>query len=146
MDLKITPNLKFLQKEGFQIFFIKREDLEKKGGVITYFHTNPFQYFLSLSVLCGCVSFVYLHRYYQYSFCLTGRALVLLNLTDIWLLQVINFWKAKANFWYQQITQCNTNSCSEHITGGVNISIRVCHSIGPWVCCVSLFVSSRWTI
>ena len=38
--------------------------LLKKGGGITYFHTNSFQCYLSLSVWCVYVCFAYLHEYY----------------------------------------------------------------------------------
>ena len=55
---------------GVQIFPIKMEGLVKevglffkKGWGITYFHTNPFQCHLSLSVWCVCVCFVHLHHF-----------------------------------------------------------------------------------
>ena len=32
--------------------------------------------------------------------------------------------------------QCNKDSCCEHITGGLNIFLWVCQSIGPWMYCV----------
>ena len=52
----------FRKKRGSQNFPIKMEGwvgkiggvVLKKGG-ITYFHTNPFQSYLSLSVWCVCV-------------------------------------------------------------------------------------------
>ena len=53
-----------LKGEGDQIFPIKKGGIGKIGKLllkkgITYFHTNPFQCYLSFSVLC--VYFVYLH-------------------------------------------------------------------------------------
>ena len=64
----------------------------------------------------------------------------------MWLQKLSNFWKAKT-LWNSQkyildisklFIQCNTYSCCEHITSGVNIFIWVCQSISPYVCCVSL--------
>ena len=40
-----------------------------KKGLLTFFHTNSFQCYLSLSVWCVC--FVYLHHSYQYYMCFT---------------------------------------------------------------------------
>ena len=53
-----------------------------------------------------------------------------------WLLKVSNF----AFLVPVIIIQCNTDSCCEYIAVGVNMSLWVCQSIGPWVCCVSSFV------
>ena len=36
--------------------------------------------------------------------------------------------------------QCNKDSCCEHITGGVNIFLWVCQSIGPWMYSVCVCV------
>ena len=72
----MAPNLKFVKKERFQIFFHKKGGFGKKRSGYHLFsyksHTmNSFQFFLSLSDLCACVSFVYFYHFYQYSFYFT---------------------------------------------------------------------------
>ena len=55
----------FKKKMGWvQTFPIKREVFVKKGGCFkkggfTYFHSNPFQCYLSLNVWCACILFIY---------------------------------------------------------------------------------------
>ena len=47
---------------------------KKRGGCITYFHTNSFQCYLSECLVHACVCFVYLHHSYQYCFSFMGRS------------------------------------------------------------------------
>ena len=68
---------KFLLK-GDSDFSLKKAGVDKIGGCfkkegITYFHTNLFQCYLSLSVWCVSMCFVYLHHLYHYYLCFTGR-------------------------------------------------------------------------
>ena len=46
----------------------------------------------------------------------------------------------KVNFWYQWIIQCNTDSCREHMAGGVNIYLHGCVSLLVPECAVYLYV------
>ena len=77
------------------------------------------------------------------------KNLALLHLMNryIRLLQLSNFLKEKTlwkvNFWYQWITQCNTDSCCEHMTGGANIYLYGCVSLLAPKCDVYLCVYVR---
>ena len=102
---------------------------------------------LSLSECLMCMSFVYLHHEYQYYLCFTRKtSSYCIWSTDIWLLQVGNFWKKiilqEVIFLYQWIIQCNKDSGSERTIDGVNIYLYGCVSILPPECTVCVCVCS----
>ena len=124
----------------------------KKVGVSRLIAGTPptsFQCYLLLSIWCVCVCVCVC------VFCLFTPSLSVLfvfhrkNLVFVPNVQIYGFYKWeifkkkrhwKRNFWYQWIIQCNTDSCCEHMTDGVNIYLQRCASLLVWVCCVSLCV------
>ena len=97
---------------------------------------------LSFSKCLVCV-FCLFTPFLSVLFVFYRKNLVLLHLMNrLHFLQVNNFLKGKTLwkiiFWYQWIIQCNTDSCREHMTGGVNKHLYGC--VSARVCCVSLRV------
>ena len=126
--------------------FSDKSQVKKSGGVQAH-SWNSIHFFSVLSsakhLVCVCV------------FCLFTPSLSVLfvfhrkNLVFVPNVQIYGFYKWeifkkkrhwKRNFWYQWIIQCNTDSCCEHMTDGVNIYLQRCASLLVWVCCVSLCV------
>ena len=110
--------------------------------------TNPVQCYLSLSVwyVCVCVCVLFVYTIYiciicvskdEHSFIASNRRICLLQLNfcgTLW----------KVNFWYQWIIhliiKCNKCSCSEQITGGINIYLYGCVSVLAPECAVCICV------
>lgn len=110
----------------FSIFF--------KGGII-YFYTNTFQCYLFLSVWCLC--FVYFHHFCQYYLSFTGRTYCFYK----WIIIGKKMHCKKQTFGTSDLfIHCNKHSCSEHITGGVNIFLYGCVSLMLLECCVFVCV------
>ena len=116
-------------------FALSKKKKKKFRGVHSW---NPpsLLHVLSFYKCLVCV-FCLFNYFYQCCLCFTGRTYCI-YWTEIQLQQLSNFWKEKTlqivNFWYQLIIQCNTDSCCEHLTGGVNIYLYGC---------VGLLVSER---
>ena len=135
---------------SFQIFQKRWKRLDfshKKGGTgkiwgcykrgdITYFHTNPFQYYLPLSIWCAYLCFVYLHQYYL-------KNLALKHLINRYM-TFPNCWKdiVESNFLYisELSIQHNKDSCCKYIAGCVNIYLHGCVSLLAPECAVCVCV------
>ena len=114
---------KFSQQVGVQILLITREGLVKKGCTLPliFVLTNPFQPYLLLSEW-WCV-FSLFTPYVSWEE---------LSLTESD--------QQICDFYNQLFNQCNTDSCCEHITGGVNIYLFGCVSRLKPVCAVCLYL------
>ena len=108
----------------------------KKGSIIC-FYTNSFQCYLSLSVWCASVCFVYLHYFHRVFFVFHRKNLVLLNTINRYVTSIRE--KFFENQRHQQLfIQWNTNSCCEHIRGGSNIYLYEWVSLLALVCVACL--------
>ena len=104
-----------------------------RGGVFftKWYHLfsyQPFQCYLSLSVVCVCV---FIHIISIGVLCVSREELSLIESNQqiyMWLLQANNFWKTKTLWDFERVIfhssklliQCNTNFCCAYITGVVN--------------------------
>ena len=100
----------------------------------------PMLYFSKCLVCVFCLGTPFL----SVLFVFRRKNLVLLHLMNRYTLCTSNFLKEKTLwkviFWYQWIIQCNTDSCCEHMAGGVNIHLYGCVSLLVPECAVYLCV------
>ena len=124
---------------------LSKNQTSKASKLIVGLPHPPFRCYPSLSLWFVFFAFCLFTPFLSVLFMFLRKNLFLLHLMKRYTTSTSeSFFKektfCKVSFWYQWITQCNTDSYCEHMAGGVNIYLYGCVSLLVPECAVYLWV------